>query len=52
MVLADVEMRASTSGVELSQEYGAVSTFRDGRVVRIEEHFDHGRALASVGAVK
>ena len=49
VMLADAEMRASTSGVELSQEYGAVSMVRDGQVVRMEEYFNHARALASVG---
>jgi ketosteroid isomerase-like protein len=49
LVLADVSMRAQSSGVPLTQPWGAVCTLRNGMVIRLEEHFDHARALGAVG---
>ncbi len=31
------------------QEYASLMTVRDGDVIRQEEYFDHGEALAAVG---
>jgi ketosteroid isomerase-like protein len=42
-------MRAQASGVPLTEAYAMVSTFKDGRAVRIEEYFDHAKALEAVG---
>ncbi|HEX8855874.1 MAG TPA: nuclear transport factor 2 family protein [Thermoleophilaceae bacterium] len=49
LVRADVTMRAQVSGVPLTQPWGALCTLRNGMVIRLEEHFDHARALAAVG---
>jgi ketosteroid isomerase-like protein len=48
-MFADAEMRAQASGVPLSQEYAAILTVKDGAVVRLQEYFDHGRALEALG---
>jgi len=48
-MFADADMRAQASGVPLSQQYAAVITVRDGIAVRLQEYFDHGRALEALG---
>jgi ketosteroid isomerase-like protein len=49
VLLATAPMRAQASGVPLTEAYAMVSTFKDGRAVRIEEYFDHAKALEAVG---
>jgi ketosteroid isomerase-like protein len=45
VVLSDVPMRAQASGIELTESFALVSTFKDGLVIRIEEYYDHAEAL-------
>ena len=49
VLLATAPMRAQASGVPLTEAYAMVSTFKDGKAVRIEEYFDHAEALEAVG---
>jgi ketosteroid isomerase-like protein len=49
LVLAEVRMRAQASGVQLTQAYAAVSTLKNGTVVRVEEYFDHSDGSEAVG---
>jgi hypothetical protein len=49
VLLADAPMRAQASGVPLTEAYALVLTLKGGRVVRIQEYFDHAEALEAVG---
>jgi ketosteroid isomerase-like protein len=49
VVLANVPMRAQASGIELTEAFALVSTLQDGRVIRVEEYYDHSEALAAAG---
>jgi ketosteroid isomerase-like protein len=44
-----VPMRAQASGIELTEAFALVSTFEDGRVIRVEEYYDYAEALEAVG---
>jgi ketosteroid isomerase-like protein len=48
-VLANAPMRAQASGIRLTEAFALVSTFEDGRVIRIQEYYDHAEALEAVG---
>ena len=48
-ILANVPMRAQASGIELTEAFALVSTFEDGRVIRIQEYYDYAEALEAVG---
>jgi len=49
VILADVSMRAQVSGVPLTEAYGVVLALKDGKLIRIQEYFDHAEALKAVG---
>ena len=49
VLLASAPMRAQGSGVPLTESYALLSTFKDGRAVRIDEYFNHAEALEAVG---
>jgi ketosteroid isomerase-like protein len=49
VMLANVPMRAQASGVPLIEAFAYVSTMKDGRVIRLQEYYDHAEALAAVG---
>jgi ketosteroid isomerase-like protein len=49
VMLANVPMRAQASGVPLTEEFAYVATLKDGRVIRLQEYYDHAEALAAVG---
>jgi ketosteroid isomerase-like protein len=49
VVLANVPMRAQASGIELTEEFALVSTFKDGLVIRVQEYYDYAEALEAVG---
>jgi hypothetical protein len=49
LLLATAPMRAQASGIPLTESYAMVSTFKDGRAVRINEYFNHAEALEAVG---
>jgi ketosteroid isomerase-like protein len=51
-ILANVPMRAQASGIRLTEAFALVSTFEDGRVIRIQEYYDHAEALEAVGLPK
>ena len=48
-VLANAPMRAQASGIRLTEAFALVSTFEDGRVIRIQEYYDYAEALEAVG---
>jgi ketosteroid isomerase-like protein len=49
VTLADGRMRAQASGVRLTNAYASVSTLQDGRVIHLQEYYDHVEALEAVG---
>jgi ketosteroid isomerase-like protein len=49
VVLADGRMRAQASGVPLTEAFASVSTLKDGRVIHLQEYYDHAEALEAVG---
>ena len=49
VILANAPMRAQASGIELTEAFALVSTFQDGRVIRIEEYYDYAEALEAAG---
>jgi ketosteroid isomerase-like protein len=49
VLLAHVPMRAQASGVPLTEPFAYVTTVRDGRVIRLQEYYDHAEALEAVG---
>jgi ketosteroid isomerase-like protein len=49
VVLAEGNMRARASGVPLTEAYGVVVTVSDGRIIRIDEYFDHAQTLEVAG---
>jgi ketosteroid isomerase-like protein len=49
VVLADGRMRAQASGVPLTDAFASVSTLKDGRVIHLQEYYDHAEALEAVG---
>jgi ketosteroid isomerase-like protein len=49
VVLADGRMRAQASGVPLTEAFALVSTVKDGRVIHLQEFYDHAEALEAVG---
>jgi ketosteroid isomerase-like protein len=49
VVLANVPMRAQASGVPLTEAFAYVSTWQDGRVIHLQEYYDHAEALEAVG---
>ena len=49
VMLADAPMRAQASGVPLTEAFACVSTLKDGRVIHLQEYYDHAEALEAVG---
>jgi ketosteroid isomerase-like protein len=49
VLLADMPMRAQSSGVALDEAYGTVWTLKEGRVVRAQDFLRHGEALDAAG---
>jgi ketosteroid isomerase-like protein len=49
VMLATVPMRAQASGVPLTETFAYVTTWKDGKVIRLQEYYDHDEALAAVG---
>ena len=49
VMLADGRMRAQASGVPLTEAYAVVMTSKDGRMVRLQEYYDHAKALEAAG---
>jgi hypothetical protein len=49
VVLGTVPMRASTSGVSLTEPFAYVATLEDGAPIRLQEYYDHAEALKAVG---
>jgi ketosteroid isomerase-like protein len=49
VMLADGRMRAQASGVPLTEAYAVVMTPKDGRMVRLQEYYDHAEALEAAG---
>jgi ketosteroid isomerase-like protein len=45
VVLGHVRGRGRESGVELDSQYGAVADFKNGKVIRYWDYFDHKGAL-------
>jgi ketosteroid isomerase-like protein len=49
VMLANGTMRAQASGVPLTEAFALVSTLKDGRVIHLQEYYDHDEALEAVG---
>jgi ketosteroid isomerase-like protein len=49
VILADGEMRAQASGIPLANAFALVATLEDGRLVRLQEYYDHAEALEAAG---
>ena len=49
VVLADGRMRAQDSGVPLAEAFALVMTLKDGRVIHLQEYYDHAEALEATG---
>jgi len=52
VILADGEMRAQASGVPLANAFALVATLKDGRLIRLQEYYDHAEALEAAGLRK
>jgi ketosteroid isomerase-like protein len=42
-------MRAQASGVSLTEAFAYIATVKDGRVIHLQEYFDHAEALEAAG---
>jgi ketosteroid isomerase-like protein len=49
VVLAITRMRGKVSDIPLTEHYAYVATVKNGRVICVQEYFDHGEALEAVG---
>jgi ketosteroid isomerase-like protein len=49
VLLAHVPMRAQASGVSLTEAFAYIATVKDGRVIHLQEYFDHAEALEAAG---
>jgi len=49
VMLAEGSMRGQASGIPLTETYAAVNTLAHGRVIGVQEYFDHAQALHAVG---
>jgi ketosteroid isomerase-like protein len=49
LMLAYVRMRAQISGVPLTEQFAYVARLKCGRVIRLQEYFDHDEALEAAG---
>jgi len=49
VMLAEGSMRGQASGIPLTETYAAVNTRAHGRVIGVQEYFDHAQALHAVG---
>ena len=49
LLLGHLDASGRTYGVELSQEFGQLVTFRDGKILRTEDFLSHAEALEAAG---
>ena len=49
VMLATAPMRAQVSGIPLTEVFAYVATLKDGRVICLQEYYDHTEALQAVG---
>jgi ketosteroid isomerase-like protein len=49
VVLGHARGRGRESGIELDSQYGAVAEFREGKIFRYTDYFDHRQALEAAG---
>ena len=42
-------MRGQASGVSLTQAFAYIGAFEDGKIIRLQEFYDHGEALEAAG---
>jgi ketosteroid isomerase-like protein len=49
VLLATVPMRGQASGIRLNEAFAYVGTLKDGKVVRLQEFYDHAEALEAAG---
>ncbi len=49
LLLGHLDASGRTSGIELSQEFGQLVTFRDGKILRTEDFLSHAEALEAAG---
>jgi ketosteroid isomerase-like protein len=49
LLLAHVPMRAQASGVSLTEAFAYIGTLKDGKVIHLQEYYDHAEALEAAG---
>jgi len=49
VLLATVPMRGQASGVSLTQAFAYIGVLKDGKIIRLQEFYDHGEALEAAG---
>jgi hypothetical protein len=49
LILADAPIRGQEGDVSRSDPYAALTTLKDGRVIKTQEYFDHADALGAAG---
>jgi ketosteroid isomerase-like protein len=49
LALARVTTRARRGGPEIDRAFDAIFTVRDGKIVRLQEYYDHAEALEAAG---
>jgi hypothetical protein len=49
LILADAPIRGQDSDGSRSDPYAALTTLKDGRVIKTQEYFDHADALEAAG---
>ena len=49
VLLATVPMRGQASGVSLTQAFAYIGALKDGKIIRLQEFYDHGAALEAAG---
>ena len=49
LVLGHLDVSGRTTGIEFSQEFGQLVTFRGGKILRTHDFWDHDEALEAAG---
>ena len=51
VLLATVPMRGQASGVSLTQAFAYIGAVEDGKIIRLQEFYDHDEALEAAWAL-
>jgi ketosteroid isomerase-like protein len=49
LVLGHIDLTARTTRIRFHEEVGSLMTFRDGKILRSEDHLSHAKALEAAG---